>query len=493
MPQVPQYDGPQVAADAIRPVQARPLDVSSGVRQLGQGLGDLGEGIDIYQEREAQAQAYNAEDAATSRWLEWDSKARSAYVGEKAKDYEPAARQFWTQEAETIGANLNPRARALVRHSLAQKRNSAMASVLSAAGAEQDRHADQVALADLNSTIQFGVTTGTTHAARQQISDKVAAMGARKGWNEKEVTAARGQYLSQMHLAAIDNLPPEAGLAYLQSHREEIDFDKQGRMEKYLERSIEIDAKYRAFDAEKATRDAEEAAMDQALTAYANNDTVPPSVMGALDPRDRIAVMGMIEKRAEGKVVKTDIATYLDVNDTISRNEPVDLREFATAISASDLKTLAEKQGKSQQEGFLTDAQRQDSALTSLGIDKKKDPDQAYAVLGVIDQRTREASTAKGNKPLTPDEKQTVIDSVVLDRVYVNSNYWYADPQKPASLLTPDETAEAYVVVDDKQVLISAVPADKRIAIIQARRARGLPVTEQAIVETYLLVYPNGQ
>jgi hypothetical protein len=37
------------------------------------------------------------------------------------------------------------------------------------------------------------------------------------------------------------------------------------------------------------------------------------------------------------------------------------------------------------------------------------------------------------------------------------------------------------------------VPADKRILIIRARRDRGLPVTEQAIVETFLRKYPNGQ
>lgn len=51
MPQVPVYGGPQVAADPLRPVQARALDVSSGTRAIGQGLANLGEGIDRYAER----------------------------------------------------------------------------------------------------------------------------------------------------------------------------------------------------------------------------------------------------------------------------------------------------------------------------------------------------------------------------------------------------------------------------------------------------------
>jgi hypothetical protein len=491
MPQVPVYGGPQVAADPLRPVQARALDVSSGTRAIGQGLANLGEGIDRYAEREAQAQAFNAEDTLTKEWLAWDSQARKHYVGEKATEYEAAAAEWWAKAPETVGTTLNPRARELVGRSLAQKRNSAMASVMTAAGAEKERHADQVALADIDSTLQFGVTTGNVDAARIQIQEKVSALGARKGWSTELVQKAQGEYLSQMHMAQIDSLPAEAGLAYFREHRDEIDFDKQGRTEKYLERSIEVEQKQREADAEKATRDAEDAAMNQALSLYANNDKVPPSLMSTLAPRDRIQLQNMIETRAAGREVKTDIATYLELNDAIGRGEAVDLRKYSNAISTSDLKGLAEKQGKSQQDGFLTDEQRQNKALLDLGIDKKKQGEEAYAVLGLIDQRTREASTAKGNKSLTPDEKQAVIDGVVLDRVYVNE--WGTDPQKLAPLLTPEETSGAYVKVGDKEVLISAVPADKRMAIISARRARGLPVTEQAIVETYLRKYPNGQ
>lgn len=492
MPQVPVYGGPQVAADPLRPVQARALDVSSGTRAIGQGLANLGEGIDRYQEREAQAQAFNAEDTLTKEWLVWDSQARKHYVGEKATEYEAAAAEWWAKAPESVGTTLNPRARELVGRSLAQKRNSAMASVMTAAGAEKERHADQVALADIDSTLQFGVTTGNVDAARIQIQEKVAALGARKGWSTELVQKAQGEYLSQMHMAQIDSLPAEAGLAYFREHRDEIDFDKQGRTEKYLERSIEIEQKQREADAEKATRDAEEAASNDAWAMVAQGATkIPPSLMASLPGREQVQIVNALETRAAGREVKTDIATYLELNDAIGRGEAVDLRKYSNAISTSDLKGLAEKQGKSQQDGFLTDEQRQNKALLDLGIDKKKQGEEAYAVLGLIDQRTREASASKGNKPLTPDEKQAVIDGVVLDRVYVNE--WGTDPQKLAPLLTPEETSGAYVKVGDKEVLISAVPADKRMAIISARRARGLPVTEQAIVETYLRKYPNGQ
>lgn len=492
MPQVPVYGGPQVAADPLRPVQARALDVSSGTRAIGQGLANLGEGVDRYQEREAQAQAFNAEDALTKQWLEWDSQARKHYVGEKANEYEAAAAEWWAKAPETVGTNLNPRARELVGRSLAQKRNSAMASVMTAAGAEKERHADQVTLADIDSTMQFGVTTGNIDAARLQVQEKVAALGARKGWTTELVQKAQGEYISQLHMAQIDKLDAQAGLEYFTAHADEIEYDKQGDLRKALERQVEIEQKQREADVEKAKRDAEEAASNDAWAMVAQGATkIPPSLMASLPGREQVQIVNALETRAQGREVKTDIATYLELNDAIGRGEPVDLRKYSNAISTSDLKGLAEKQGKSQQDGFLTDEQRQNKALLDLGIDKKTQGEEAYAVLGLIDQRTREASAAKGNKPLTPDEKQAVIDGVVLDKVYVDE--WGTDPQKLAPLLTPEETADAYVMVGDKQVPIAAVPADKRMAIISARRARGLPVTEQAIVETYLRKYPNGQ
>lgn len=492
MPQVPVYGGPQVAADALRPVQARALDVSSGTRAIGQGLANLGEGIDRYQEREAEAQAYNAEATIGQDWLKWDAEARAKGRGENVGQYEADAKAWWDKAAETYGKDLNPRAKALIGRSLQQKRMAAEADVLRFTGAERERHADDVATADLNTTIQFGVTTGSIDATKAQIQDKVAAFGARKGWNTEQVQSATAEYISRLHMAQIDKLDAQAGLEYFTAHADEIEYDKQGDLRKALERQVEIEQKQREADAEKAKRDAEEAASNDAWAMVAQGATkIPPSLMTSLPGREQVQIVNALETRAQGREVKTDIATYLELNDAIGRGEAVDLRKYSNAISTSDLKGLAEKQGKSQQEGFLTDEQRQNKALLDLGIDKKKQGEEAYAVLGLIDQRTREASASKGNKPLTPDEKQAVIDGVVLDRVYVNE--WGTDPQKLAPLLTPEETSGAYVKVGDKEVLISAVPADKRMAIISARRARGLPVTEQAIVETYLRKYPNGQ
>ena len=492
MPQVPVYDGPQVATRALRTPGARPLDVSSGTRAIGQGLANLAEGIDQYQEREAQREAYDVEATLTADWLTWDSEARAKGRGQNVDQYEASAKAWWDQAAETYGKDLSPRARALIGRSLQQKRLQATANVISFTGAERERHADELATADIATTIQFGVTTGNLDSTRQQIVEKVAAVGARKGWSTEQVQAASADYISRMHMAQIDKLDAQAGLDYFTAHAEEIDYDKQGDLRRALERQVEVEQKQRELELKQAKAEADEAASNEAWGMVAQGATkIPPSLLSRLPGREQVQIVNALETRAQGREVKTDIATYLELNDAIGRGEPVDLRKYSNAISTSDLKKLAEKKGKSQQDGFLTDEQRQNKALLDLGIDKKKQGEEAYAVLGLIDQRTREASAAKGNKPLTPDEKQAVIDSVVLDKVYVDE--WGTDPQKLAPLLMPDETENAYVRVGEREVPIAAVPADKRLEIIRARRARGLPVTEQAIVETYLRKYPNGQ
>ena len=91
---------------------------------------------------------------------------------------------------------------------------------------------------------------------------------------------------------------------------------------------------------------------------------------------------------------------------------------------------------------------------------------------------------AKGDKPLTPDEKQKIIDSVVMDKVYVDG--WFSNPQKPVSMLTPEEMEGAYVKIDGKKVQLRSVPESDRRKIIAALKATGQAVTEQNIVALYL-------
>jgi hypothetical protein len=202
------------------------------------------------------------------------------------------------------------------------------------------------------------------------------------------------------------------------------------------------------------------------------------------------------ERMAAGTPVKTNMTTYIDVREKLARGEKVDLRAYTEKIGKGEMEQLldiqdaASKPGTVKQDSMLTDEGRINAAIVGLGIDKKKDPETAVMLTNEIDRRVRAASAAKGGKDLTADEKQTIVDRVVLDKVYVDE--WGTDPQKPLALLTPEEVSKAYVRVNGKNVRVSAVPALDRRQIVQALQATGQAATEQAIVEMYLAGQKKG-
>ncbi len=196
------------------------------------------------------------------------------------------------------------------------------------------------------------------------------------------------------------------------------------------------------------------------------------------------------ERLSERKPVKTDMATYITLREKLAAGESVDLRGFTERIAPAqmeqllDLKHKASSPGKPNQDAMLTDEGRIGQALVGLGIDKTKDPETAGRIILEIDRRVRAASGAKGDKPLSPDEKQKVVDSVVMDKVYVDE--WGRDPEKPIATLAPDDMAKAYVRVNGRNVPVSSVPATDRRQIISALKATGQTVTEQNIVQMFV-------
>jgi hypothetical protein len=201
------------------------------------------------------------------------------------------------------------------------------------------------------------------------------------------------------------------------------------------------------------------------------------------------------KRLAEGIPVKTDMGVYIDVREKLARGEKVDLRALTEKIGKSEMETLLDIQttaskGGPKQDSMLTDEARINAAIVGLGIDKKKNPESAVMLTNEIDRRVRAASAAKGGKDLTADEKQGIVDRVVLDKVYVDE--WGTDPQKPLALVTPEEMSKAYVRVNGKNVPVSSVPQTDRRQIVQALRATGQQPTEQAIVEMFLAGKQKG-
>lgn len=537
MPVVPTYQ-PQVREQALEGGFQRTPDVSAGNRVMGQALTQVADAVDRMDLRDAQAKASDTESKITSEWLRWDSENRNKFRGANADGYAPAAEAWWKSAAETYGKALDPRSRALASQSLRSKQTAAMGNVLTFTGAEKERHADETYAADVQTSIQFGVTSGDVAGTARQIREKAAVLGARKGWTTEQVQAEAGKNLSSMHLAQITKLAEvDATKAqeYYDANKGEVNFAQQARVEQVLkgEMDNQFATQTAAAMADKplseqlaeaakitdpqrrektltqvrnnyalvkqAQQEQEARFADQAWQAFAKGQKIPEAVLSSMNGRERVQLQEAQRTRAErlaaGKPVKTDMGLYIDVREKLARGEKVDLRALTEKIGKTEMETLIDIQttaskGGVKQDSMLTDEGRINAALIGLGIDKKKNPEVAANLTNEIDRRVRAASAAKNGKDLTADEKQAVVDRVVMDKVYVDE--WGTDPQKAVAMLTPDEVSKAYVNVNGKNYKLSSVPALDRRQIMKALQATGQQPTEQAIVEMYLAGQKKG-
>lgn len=551
MPSVPRAEGPQVRDRALPGVYQTAPDTGAPLRAASAAVGAIADGADKLVKRDAEAAANAADQAITANWLQWSAENSKNFQGENAAGYAPAATKWWDDARKEYGDKLDPLAKQFVTQQVGRKQVVAMGQVYAHAEAEKEKHADNTAAANISTTIQFGVTSGDVAGAAAGVRKIASEVGARKGWDTKQVQAEIGKNLSMLHLSYIAKTAdanPAAASAYYQQHKDEIGFAQQAKVEEVLKaetdntfatqfaaavaqmpladqlaKAAEIkDPKQREKSilnirtnhalVREAQQEVERKLSDQAWQLVGQGKKVPESVLAGMDGKERVQLQEHVIDRAKrlaaegNKPIKTDPAEHVRLIDMMLNDQEgfktYRLAKSGLKLSASDLEQFAAKQqimraGGDKQDGMLTDEARMSDGVLRAGVDAKKDPEHANRIRAEIDRRVRASSADKGGKPLTPDEKQKIVDAVAMDKVFVDE--WGRDPQRPLALLSPEEQDSAYVVVngkdvplyttkiiDGKQKRVPTVPTADRVEIITGRRTRGLPVTEQAIVETYL-------
>lgn len=117
MPQVPQYKQQLTAAPVAIP-QAREIDVSSGTRQLAQGLGQVGEAVDKMALQDDTTAALKAHATIQQDWSETDTALREQFKGDNVGQYTEGVKKFWADAPAKYGADLSPRAQRLISQEL---------------------------------------------------------------------------------------------------------------------------------------------------------------------------------------------------------------------------------------------------------------------------------------------------------------------------------------------------------------------------------------
>ena len=487
MPQVPVYGDRQVRTEALRPVLQQTPDVSSGARALAQGLGQVAEAADRIDLRDAQAKASDVDSKITSEWLKWDAstEGRTKYRGQNADGYAPAAEAWWENARKTYGQNLDPRAGALASRSLAAKRDSAIGNARTFTLAEKERHADETYAADVNTTIQFGVTSGDVASTAMQSREKAAVLGARKGWTTEQVQAEAGKNLSAMHLAQITKLtgmPNGAALAdaYYKANKAEVAFQNQARVEQVI--TAELDNQFATQTAaamagkplseqlaeaakiadparrektltqvrnnyalvKQAEQEQENAAADKAWQNFATGQKTPEVILSAMSGRERVqlqeAQRARSERLAAGKSVKTNPAELAKVYDMM-RDDPAGFKSLrmatlTEAFAPNDIEQIA----RIQRDMNKPDGEKDVATTTQLigvytgGYKPEKKSAFSSAFFDEINKLEKE----KG-RPATYDEKRKIGDRLVIDGEVLSGSFFLNDPNKKYYEATPEE------------------------------------------------------
>ena len=200
--------------------------------------------------------------------------------------------------------------------------------------------------------------------------------------------------------------------------------------------------------------------------------------------------------QADADISRRSSAAYMTYSDPsvlagMNRNEVLALLPALGRTQTEHLLTKWESIGKSGAKLIEAKMDRDDFNHVASGAGLRpyetRMAEDRKAELGELHFRIEQvidAEQVKAKRPLTRAEKMQVFQNEIDNKVLVDE--WGRDPTKSAILLTPKEMQNAYVMVDGTRVDLAKIPAADRAEIIQARQRRNLPISEQAIAQTWL-------
>lgn len=517
MPRVPLSQGPEQRSAALQGGYQQQIDVTAPARQLAKGLGDAAEVVSREAERDAQTRSNAADVEIAGQWLAKDAELRRAYQGANVDQYQTEAAAWWKERAEGLGKDLDPLSKRLIGQTLGRRQAAALGQVAQHVEVEKERHADNTAQANIQTSIQFGVTSGDVAGASVRVRQLAAEVGARKGWSTEQVLAEQSKHLSALHLAQISKLAESdaaAAQAYYQANKAEVGFTNQPRVEQILK--AETDNQFATqkaaslaalplADQIKAAADIkdpqqrektvaqiklnhglviaaqqaqEKKLSDQAWQLVGQGRRVPEAVLAGMDGRERVQLQDYLRQRAEhlaaagSKPVKTNPVALAKVYDLMRDNpsefKALRMESLAFTLAGSDLEQVA----RIQRDMAKPDREKDVATTTQLlgtytgGWTPQKRATFQQAAFDELDRFEKE----KG-RPANYEEKKRVFDRLVIDGEVLSGAWYKNDPNKKFYEATPEE----------RKRFAPTISSDDRKLVVEALKAEGItsPTDEQ--------------
>jgi hypothetical protein len=266
-----------------------------------------------------------------------------------------------------------------------------------------------------------------------------------------------------------------------------------------LRDAVEQRIEHNAVIREREQREAEEASQRSGYDLIDQTHDVtkiPAAQWASYDGATRSAMIHYATLRAKGAPIETDDPSYYRLMQTAADDPAAfastNLMAYRPYLDDGDFKQivnlqLAIKKGDRAKAdvdlaGFRTKGEILENTLTQYGINPKAKPEsaegKAIAQLQRMLDRRVEAAQQRGQK-VTNVEIQQTLDGLLSQGVDLPGSWWNAWPGgRPGPW-----GSERKRLID---LSISDVPPATRKDIEQRMRARGRPVTDATVLETYL-------
>lgn len=555
MAKVPVYSEPQTELRPLPAVRqdsvASPSLFSAGAeKNLAAGKQIIAAGEDFNKiavqmaERENADMVFRAENALKTEYIGFQNAARERR-GAAAKDLTKESADWWDKKIGEHSGNLsNPRQREIFTKRASGLRLQSVEG-MSAYESEQRRISlNESTTASITSSIdlaasQVGTPTerNAIMGARADIIKQLDVLAKLNGYdgNTAEATALRdakrATALTNLHMQVIQNIANgqnggERAKAYFEANKTEINGTNYDAIEKLWktgmtkekaqetakalaamgeteasgltwirenlkgdeQEAASLEWRTRHAEMEAATRRMQSNYGDKAWDIYNKTgrySAIPVDVLNGMDPKAREQLKTHAQEKAKGREVKTDFATWYDLQQKIIAGEPVDLKQYAAQISTGDLKGLATLQSKPEPE--LKDAATLQQQLAAehnnLGWGNTESDRQKK---GAFDKAVGDAINAEQNrtgKKLNYEERQKIIDRMLIQGEVLTGKWYMNDPDKRYYETTPAE----------RKAFKANIPPAQTKQIIEALKARGKPVTDEAIIDLYNAAKRRGE
>lgn len=492
------------------------------------------------QEKEDLDRVMTAEAGVLSEFSEYRNSVRETRRGVNAANLGKDTAEWWNKKLGEYTQTMSDRQRAAFQQRLQRARLSAVENMADFEAGELRTQrelsrtaATAAAITDAVGYVGTAQQAGMINDAKGRILGALRAAAATEGWNTEYEGLKTQEALHNLHAQVIQRMAAEEGgaekvAAYFEANKGEMDPAKsdklyelttqakvrdkaasavntlldQGKTEgeglEWIRQNLEGDAREQArlrwrerwADLAQAEQRTQSQYTDQfyaQLSQRGSISRVDPAILQRMDPKVLVSERRIAEDRARVAAgretnIKTDWDTYARLRDMARNNRDgflkEDMRRHFDKLAPAQREQLIDLQDSlakpQKQVEVLTDDKQVGIIVGQLGLTKQRKAQFESAAYTALQEATR----ANGDKPLTVEQRQKVLDRLTIEG---DVNGW-----------VPFGGKRLYEVAGtpDAARFMPEVPKADRQAIIDAwRRKRGTTPTEAQIAETYMKTF----